>query len=67
MMLRFFLEHSETQVGHESKIAEVDNCVRWTPLCDWLREAQVGVRLTDRQHALREGSLQVAPAGDVSL
>ena len=33
------------------------------PLCDWLREAQVDVRLTGRQHASVESSQQMAPAG----
>ena len=37
-MWRIFLDHSGTQVGHESKIAEVGFCKGW---CDWLREAQV--------------------------
>ena len=40
-MWRIFLDHSETQVGHESKIAEVGFCEGWTSLCDWLLEAQV--------------------------
>ena len=40
-MWRIFLDHLRTQVGHESKIAEVGFCEGWTPLCDWLREAQV--------------------------
>ena len=31
----------ETQVGHESNIVEFGFCQGWTPLCDWLREAQV--------------------------
>jgi len=40
-MRRVFLDHLGTQVGHENKIAEFGFCEGWTPICDWLREAQV--------------------------
>ena len=40
-MRRVLHDHLGTQVGHENKIAEFGFCEGWTPLCGWLREAQV--------------------------